>query len=108
MDLDAFVERAAIKQYDGGLSRFLAETEAAAEQGHARWEMIHALRKRDSATLRHLGEADVRHGSHDLPAMQCRAPEEDRPLPQRDLPDRRGGLEMLARELRLDGGRVFR
>lgn len=40
MDLDAFVERAAIKEYCGGMSRFQAETEAAEAQGFKRWEAI--------------------------------------------------------------------
>ncbi len=102
MDIDAFVERAAIKEYDGGLSRFRAETEAAAEQGFARWKVIHALLERNSASARHHGGTDVRHGPDDLSQMQRRSDEKDRPLPQRDVPGGRGGVEMLARDVRLE------
>lgn len=40
MDVDAFEERAAIVEYDGGLSRFEAETLAAKEQCLERWEAM--------------------------------------------------------------------
>jgi hypothetical protein len=40
MDIDAFQERAAIVEYDGGLSRFEAETLAAKEQRLERWEAL--------------------------------------------------------------------
>ncbi len=44
-DVDAFEERAAIVEYDGGLSRFRAETAAAAAQGVSRHEAIEASRR---------------------------------------------------------------
>ena len=40
MNIDAFEERAAIMEFDGGMTRFQAETEAAAAQGVQRWEAI--------------------------------------------------------------------
>lgn len=40
LDVDAFEERAAIVEYEGGLSRFEAETQAAKEQGLERWEAL--------------------------------------------------------------------
>lgn len=40
IDVDAFEERAAIAEYDGGMSRFEAETMAAKEQGAQRWEAM--------------------------------------------------------------------
>lgn len=44
-DLDAFEERAAIIEYDGGLTRFRAETLAAQAQGEARHDAIRSLRR---------------------------------------------------------------
>lgn len=41
-DRDAFEERAAIMEFDGGLSRFEAETLAAKAQGMTRMEAINA------------------------------------------------------------------
>jgi 5'-3' exonuclease len=43
MDLDAWQERSAIMEFDGGLSRFRAETLAAQTQGRRRDEMLAAL-----------------------------------------------------------------
>lgn len=43
IDVEAWEERAAIQEYDGGLSRFQAETEAARAQGLSRWEAIGAI-----------------------------------------------------------------
>lgn len=39
-DIDSFEERAAIMEFDGGLSRFEAETQAAKAQGVARWQAL--------------------------------------------------------------------
>ena len=39
-DVDAWAERSAIMQYDGGMTRFTAETAAAKAQGLARWQAI--------------------------------------------------------------------
>lgn len=38
--LDQFEERAAICEFDGGMSRFEAESAAAQEQGFARWQAV--------------------------------------------------------------------
>lgn len=52
-DRDAFEERAAIMEFDGGLSRFKAETLAAGLQGLTRWNVMKEIRdeerKRNSA-----------------------------------------------------------
>ncbi len=71
-DLDAFEERAAIIEYDGGLTRFRAETLAAQAQGVARHD---AIRIRNSQAARDLGSQAKRDGSNDLPGVQP-APEE--------------------------------
>ena len=40
LDVDQFEERAAICEFDGGMSRFDAETAAAQEQWLARWQAV--------------------------------------------------------------------
>lgn len=55
-DLDQWQERAAIMEFDGGLSRFAAETEAAKRQGKTRWEALeHAKRGGNPASGRDHG-----------------------------------------------------
>lgn len=49
-DLDAWAERAAIMEYDAGMSRFVAETRAAQDQGVERHD---AIKFRDTAKARH-------------------------------------------------------
>ena len=46
IDLDQFEERAAIMEFDGGLSRFRAETLAAQAQGRQRKEVLDEIGKR--------------------------------------------------------------
>lgn len=43
IDVDRFEERAAILEYEAGLSRYQAETEAARAQGVARWQALKAV-----------------------------------------------------------------
>lgn len=43
-DIDAFEERAAIIEFDGGVSRFEAETLAAMAQGATRWQALEAIK----------------------------------------------------------------
>lgn len=57
IDIEAWAERAAIMEYDGGLSRFKAETLAAEAQGKRRFEVIDEIRKRNSARQRNHGSA---------------------------------------------------
>jgi len=71
IDLDAFEERAAIMQYDGGMSRYQAETEAARAQGKTRWEVLeYAKRIGNPASGGDHGQADARNGSDAMSAMQ--------------------------------------
>lgn len=43
IDVDLFLERAAIMEFEGGLSRYQAETEAAKAQGVPRWQALKAV-----------------------------------------------------------------
>lgn len=45
-DLDQFEERAAIMEFDGGMTRFRAETLAAQAQGKQRREVLDEIGKR--------------------------------------------------------------
>ncbi len=85
MDLDAFAERAAIKEFCGGMSRFQAETEAAEEQGFKRFEVIHEIGKRHPAPARHHGSAADGNGSDNMPGVQRNAAQQDGHLPERQL-----------------------
>lgn len=90
-DLDAWQERAAIMEYDGGMSRFAAETEAAKLQGATRWQMIklaqegrqHEDGKRNPEPERHRRKATEWHLSDDLPTMQPDEEEQARSMPER-------------------------
>lgn len=77
IDLDAFEERAAIMEFDGGMTRFQAETEAAKLQGVTRWEALqHAKRIGHSATSRDHREAGTRDAAVSVPAVQSYANKE--------------------------------
>lgn len=88
-DRDAFEERAAIMEFEGGLSRFDAETAAAAAQGMSRWQAMEAIRNGNSMgdrpAPRDHREADDRNGQGAVPGMQLAAAEQDRPMPQRHV-----------------------
>lgn len=84
MDHEAFEERAAIKEYEGGLSRFRAETEAAAEQGATRWEALGHVAGRVVEKSRHQRETVAqRNGKDNLPEVQPASKEENRPVLER-------------------------
>lgn len=85
LDLDAFEERAAIMEFDGGMSRFNAETMAAKRQGLQRREVMDAIGKRNSAQARDHREAMERHGAGDLPGVQPASEEQARPVPECDV-----------------------
>jgi len=71
IDLDAFEERAAIMEFDGGMTRFQAETEAAKLQGVTRWEALqHAKRIGYSATAQHQHQTRNRDAAVSVPTMQ--------------------------------------
>ena len=102
LDLDEFEERAAIMEFDGGMSRFEAETQAAKAQGYSRHEVMHEIRKRDSEKARHIGSAGSGHSANNLPGVQPTPAQEARSMPQRDVQAGRAGLDVLA--LRMERG----
>ena len=85
---DQFTERAAIREFDGGQTRFDAETAAAQEQGVARWQALQLVKEHHDANgrgpagaARH--HADALGGQRDadpLPRVQRQPQEEARPL----------------------------
>jgi len=85
MDADKFSERAAIAEYDGGLSRFQAETMAAEEQGLSRWSAINEIGKRLVGAVRDHREATRREPAHSLSELQRGQEKENRPMSKRDV-----------------------
>ncbi|TWI32758.1 hypothetical protein [Paracoccus sulfuroxidans] len=108
LDLGQYEERAAIAEFDGGMTRFDAETMAAKEQGMARWQAVqiakeaaHAQRVGIAGGHGHQADALAR-GSHalHLPGVQPASEEKARSMPERQqntgrdrstLPSLRGG-----------------
>ena len=99
-DRDAFEERAAIAEFDGGLSRFEAETQAAKAQGLTRWQALAEVRnadgKRDPASGGDHGSAHVGNGSHHLPRVQRATAEQVGPVYVGLVPAGRRGVALLA------------
>jgi len=84
IDVDAFEERAAIQEYDGGLSRFQAETEAAKAQGLTRWEALHEIGRRLVERTRDQRSVAGQPRQNDVPRVQPHAEEKARPVPERE------------------------
>ena len=105
-DRDAFEERAAIAEFDGGLSRFEAETLAAKAQGLTRWQALEEIKdedgKRNLARGGDHGSAAIGNGSHDLPRVQRATAEQNGAMPERVVPAGwdRGVLPSLQLEIR--------
>lgn len=77
-DKEAFEERAAIMEFDGGLSRFRAETMAAEAQGTTRWRALGEITRGIVKEARDQREAVARQQRADgMPAMQPNAKKED-------------------------------
>lgn len=89
---DQFTERAAICEYDAGMSRFDAESAAAQEQGLARWQALQLIKEHEDANGRgpagaYGHQAHALGGQRDavlLPAMQQQQEEEARPVSERE------------------------
>lgn len=96
IDLDAWEERAAILEFDEGMSRFAAETEAARRQGVERWRFTNAKRERDPQQARDHREAVERDNANHVSGVQRGAEKQDGSLPQRDVPAGRGRVPVLA------------
>ncbi|MDB6151500.1 MAG: hypothetical protein JWQ44_2948 [Chthoniobacter sp.] len=105
MDLDAYEERAAIAEFDGGLTRFQAETLAAKAQGLKRWEVMDAIKSRDTEQASHRGEAAKRDGADAVSRVQPPATEENATLPVGDLQAGRDSGALPS--LRLENGGVL-
>lgn len=84
-DLDQFEERAAIMEFDGGMTRFRAETLAAQAQGKQRREVLDEIGKRDSSRQRNHGSTAERHGEGNMPAVQPLPEKQERPMPERHV-----------------------
>ena len=95
-DTDAFEERSAIMEYDGGLSRFQAETLAAKAQGLTRWQALQEVQnenhKRNSERCEDNRKAPERDNAHDMPGMQPRQAQSERPVLERVVSAGWGGL----------------
>lgn len=106
-DIDAFEERAAIREFCGGATRFEAETKAAQDQGVARWQALQFVKEASNANGsghsfgggHPAAEMAGQRGTDDLPAMQRRSDKEDRPLPEHHAQAGRAGVELLALQL---------
>lgn len=111
-DVDRFEERAAIAEFDGGMTRFAAETMAAQEQGVARWQALQFVKEaRDAQRGGHSsGSRDTdaqmarKQREDDLSVMQRASSEKDRPLPERQQAFGRAGVVLSP--LRDERGRV--
>lgn len=105
IDIDQWDERSATLEFDEGMTRFAAETEAASRQGVKRHEVLNAIRQRNSEQARDHGSAVERDIPNDLPGVQCAASEQDRPLLERDVPA--GRDRRVLSPLRLENGRAL-
>jgi hypothetical protein len=81
-DPDAFQERAAIMEYDAGMTRFQAETQAARAQGVHRWEAIGAIARRAVEAARHNRAVAGQSRADNVPGMQRQPKEENGPVPE--------------------------
>lgn len=85
IDLDAFEERAAIMEFDGGLTRYSAETKAARAQGVQRREVMDAIRERNSRQAQDRSQAHERDGQGRMPAVQRGPQEQAGSVPERHI-----------------------
>lgn len=106
IDWDAFEERAAIAEYDGGLSRFEAETLAARAQGLERWQVmgaVHANSMGNSEQARDQRAAAHGDAAHDLPGVQSGAEEENGSVLERHVHS--AGRAVAMPSLRVQGNK---
>lgn len=89
-DIDAFEERAAIAEFDGGQTRFQAETMAAQAQGVTRWQALKSIK--DATDANGCGDTQRsgnfssemvgRQCSQHMPAVQLSSEKENRSVPE--------------------------
>lgn len=103
-DIDAFEERAAIAEFDGGQSRFQAETMAAQAQDVTRWQALQIIRGTKDANgsghsqgCRDTGPAMAgRQRSQCMSTMQPISEKEEGSLPEHYAQTGRDSVELLA------------
>lgn len=110
LDVCAFIERAAIIEFCGGVSRFRAETLAAEAQGFTRWQALKevSLAERNGhlePVGDHRPQMAWEQRPNDLPGVQRGAEEKDGPVSERNQNTGRDSLDVLA--LRHDGRGVL-
>ena len=101
LNVDQFTERAAICEFDGGMTRFAAETAAAREQGLERWQVMEEIRNANgngnpaSGGDRPAALAGER-GQMPVSRMQSAPEKENRSLPERVAQAGWAGVVLLA------------
>ena len=101
LNVDQFTERAAICEFDGGLTRFAAETAAAREQGMERWQVMEEIRNANGNGNPDIG-ADRpaalagQRGAVSVPGMQPAPEEKNRSMPERVAQAGWAGVVLLA------------
>ena len=101
LNLDQFLERAAICEFEGGITRFSAETAAAREQGMERWQAMEAIRNANGngnpaiGADRHAALAGER-GQMPVSRMQSAPEEKNRSMPERVAQAGWAGVALLA------------
>lgn len=96
IDRDQFEERAAILEYEAGMTRFDAETKAARAQGVNRWEAIGAIAGRVVEAARNNRALAGQSRADDVPGMQRQPQEESGPVPECEQNAGWHRLELLA------------
>ena len=108
-DLDRFLERAAIMEFEGGMTRFAAETKAAEAQGVQRWKAMEAAKNADRMGNPQQGgnngQAPARQCQDDMPRVQRHQEEQEGSVPVGHVQAGRDRVELLA--LRNGGGRIL-
>jgi hypothetical protein len=85
LEMDLWQERAAILEFDAGMSRFQAETKAAEAMGRKRWEFINEDSQRDIGRGRNIGQTASGNAEDGLPGMQLASKKEKRSVPSGDI-----------------------
>ena len=96
IDVERFHELAGFFEYDDRMTRFQAETHAAARLGFLRHEVINEIRSRNSQSGRDMRQASARKPADSLPGVQPHPKEETGPLPFGDVQAGRDCLALLA------------
>ena len=105
MDIFEFEERAAIIEFDGGRTRFAAETIAATFQYEERWRFMNEINKRNSQQASNPCQASTGNTANDLSGMQpCKAKQEG-PMSFGNLQTGRSASDVPS--LRMGYGRVL-